>query len=213
VKIATATFVKSATTPAHYPAPCLPEVAFAGRSNVGKSSLINCLLQKKGLAKTSHTPGRTRLLNFYLVNDAWLFVDLPGYGYARASEEIQRQWGPMVETYLRRRDNLRLVLLILDIRRDPEERDLNFLAWLKEHGIHVTLVITKADKLSRSGALARKRLIEHQCGMPTGAVLFSALTAQGRLDILTTIQLAAQVAGHCLQRTATAHVLAKTGRA
>jgi GTP-binding protein len=190
VKIHSAEFVKSATAPAHYPPPRLPEIAFAGRSNVGKSALINCLAQKKGLAKTSNTPGRTRLINFYLVNGAWSFVDLPGYGYARVAEAMRREWRPMVESYLLGRESLRLVLLVLDVRRDPGEHDLNFFDWLRQRGIPVMLVITKADKLSRAAALARRRQIESRCGLPAGVegVLFSAVTAQGRIDILKAIQ-------------------------
>ncbi len=130
MKILSAEFVLSAKEPAHYPPAVLPEIAFAGRSNVGKSSLINTLLNRKGLARTSNTPGRTQEINFFRVNDRFAFIDLPGYGYAKVPESIRKQWGPMVETYLRERDTLRLVVLILDVRRDPSEEDLQLIDWL-----------------------------------------------------------------------------------
>lgn len=119
MKILSAEFIKSATAPPHYPEGVFPEVAFVGRSNVGKSSLINVLVGQKNLAKTSNTPGRTQLINFFLINHHYVFVDLPGYGFARVPEAVRRNWGPMVETYLKERPNLRLVILIMDIRRDP----------------------------------------------------------------------------------------------
>ena len=130
MKVLSAEFVLSAKEPAHYPPAVLPEIAFAGRSNVGKSSLINTLLNRKRLARTSNTPGRTQEINFFRVNDRFAFIDLPGYGYAKVPESIRKQWGPMVETYLRERDTLRLVVLILDVRRDPSEEDLQLIDWL-----------------------------------------------------------------------------------
>ena len=122
MKITSAKFIKSATEPAHYPGDGLPEVAFAGKSNVGKSSLINSLVNRKGLAQTSSAPGRTRLINFFTVNDRYSFVDLPGYGYARVPTEMKKKWGPMVEAYLLNRRSLRLVIVIVDIRRELSGR-------------------------------------------------------------------------------------------
>jgi GTP-binding protein len=190
VKIPKAQFIKSATASSHYPAVNLPEIAFAGRSNVGKSSLINTLVGQKGLARTSNTPGRTRLINFYDINETWCFVDLPGYGYARVSEEERRAWGPMVETYLQERRTLRLVLLILDIRREPGEHDLTFRAWLVERGFPFRFVLTKSDKLSRMQLLARKGEIARMLGLPLPGepIVFSAKTGAGREDIWRVIK-------------------------
>ncbi len=177
-----AAFLKSAFVEAHYPPPAMPEIAFAGRSNVGKSSLINALLGRKRLARTSSTPGRTQALNFFLVQDRFYFVDLPGYGYARVPLEVKKSWGAMVETYLRRRVNLRGVVLILDIRREPTEGDIQLLQWLNRYRIHPIPVLTKVDKLSRSRSAARADLIGTRLrafarDQPT---VFSAKTLQGR---------------------------------
>jgi GTP-binding protein len=148
VKIASATFVKSAVSPGQFPADRLPEVAFVGRSNVGKSSLINSLLGSPGLAKTSSTPGRTQLINFFLVNNGFYFVDLPGYGYARVPLEIKRTWGPMVQGYLATRANLVLVVVITDARHEPARLDLQMTEWLQSKGKPFIVVATKSDKLS-----------------------------------------------------------------
>ena len=135
MKIQSAEFIKSATRPSDYPEDRLPEIAFIGRSNVGKSSLINRLVLRGRLARTSNTPGRTQLINFFLVNRRHVFVDLPGYGFARVPDAVRRSWGPMLERYLRERRSLRLVVLIMDIRRDPVGEDLDLLAWLHEQAI------------------------------------------------------------------------------
>ncbi|MHB8772032.1 MAG: ribosome biogenesis GTP-binding protein YihA/YsxC [Syntrophales bacterium] len=185
MKVLTAEFVLSAKAPAHYPPALLPEIAFAGRSNVGKSSLINALVKKKGLARTSNTPGRTQEINFFRVNGRFGFIDLPGYGYAKVPEAIKRNWGPMIETYLRERETLRLVVLILDVRRDPSEEDCQLLGWLRHYSLPVLVVLTKIDKVSRSQRAERQRLIGADLGLPAGVstLLFSAQTGEGK-DLL-----------------------------
>jgi GTP-binding protein len=186
--IHSAEFVKSAIKPEGYPDPDLPEIAFAGRSNVGKSSLINVLVNRKRLVKTSATPGRTQLLNFFRVNDRICFVDLPGYGYAKVPETVRRQWGPMVERYLSKRSCLRGVILILDIRRTPKEEELNLLAWLAERRIPARAVLTKTDKLSKSRRQQRQRAVAETLAVPADdLLLFSAKTRQGRRELWTRI--------------------------
>jgi len=185
MKVVSAEFVKSAETPSQYPVGDMPEVAFVGRSNVGKSSLINCILQRKKLAHTSNTPGRTQLINFFLINKDFIFVDLPGYGYAKVPGAIKKKWGPMIETYLQTREALRLVVMILDIRRDPAEDDLSLIAWFGQYEIPVFFVLTKADKLSKSNRLQRQAAIRERLGLPRGQepLLFSAKSGEGA-DIL-----------------------------
>jgi GTP-binding protein len=182
MKILSAEFVLSAKEPAHYPPARLPEIAFAGRSNVGKSSLINTLLNRKKLARTSNTPGRTQEINFFLVNERFAFVDLPGYGYAKVPEAIRKRWGPMVETYLRERDTLRLVVVILDVRRDPSEEDLQLMEWLQFYGIPFLICLTKADKVSRNEFVNRRRLIGKglRISPEPELIAFSAKTGEGK---------------------------------
>jgi GTP-binding protein len=182
MRVLSAEFVLSAKEPAHYPPAVLPEVAFAGRSNVGKSSLINALLNRKKLARTSNTPGRTQEINFFRVNDRFAFIDLPGYGYAKVPESIRKWWGPMVETYLRERDTLRLVVLILDVRRDPSEEDLQLIDWMRCYQIPFLIVLTKTDKVSNNEFSDRRRRIVERIGLPaeTPFVAFSAKTGTGK---------------------------------
>jgi GTP-binding protein len=182
--IKSAEFVISAVRPQQYPAEELPEFAFAGRSNVGKSSLINTLVSRKKLVQTSSTPGKTRLINFFRVNDALMFVDLPGYGYARVSEEERRKWRPMIEKYLAGRENLKAVVLILDIRRTPNAEDALLLNWLSRRGITPVLVVTKADKLSKTSQAKQLKIIAGALEVdPDELVLFSAKSRLGR-DVL-----------------------------
>jgi GTP-binding protein len=185
MKSISAEFIKSATKPAHYPDENLPEVAFVGRSNVGKSSLINTLVQQKNLAKTSNTPGRTQLINFFKINDRVFFVDLPGYGFAKVPLSIKKKWGPMVETYLKERQNLKLVIFIFDIRRTPAADDVSLLEWFNLYNISVLFVLTKMDKLSRTQANKRKNEIKGYLGLPLeiNPILFSARTGEGKETI------------------------------
>lgn len=145
MKVTSAKFAKSATSPEHYPRDGRPEIAFIGRSNVGKSSLINSLLGVRGLARTSSTPGRTQLINFFLINDAFYFVDLPGYGYARVPRDVKKHWGPMVEKYLATRPNLMLSIVITDSRHEPTELDLLMKEWLEASEKPFIIVATKVE--------------------------------------------------------------------
>lgn len=189
-----ATFVKSASTPDGFPRPGPPEIAFAGRSNVGKSSLINTLTGVKGLAKTSSTPGRTRLLNFFAVTPpsgpGVTFVDLPGFGYAKVPHEMRKGFGTLIDAYIETRDTLKLVIVIIDARRGPEDEELDMIPWLEEHGRRPLVVLTKADKLSKSqrgpaAAAARKVL-----ALKRDPLLFSATTTEGIPELWRTIALA-----------------------
>jgi GTP-binding protein len=154
-----ATFVTSAAAPSDFPAPSLPEIAVVGRSNVGKSSLINALVGQDGLARTSRTPGRTRLLNWFQIDakPSFHLVDLPGYGYAAVNVGLKESWKPLIEAYLAKRETLAGVLLLIDIRRGPEEEELDFVPWLAERGVPVVVALTKSDKLAKN-----KRMLEVQ---------------------------------------------------
>jgi GTP-binding protein len=146
--IKSAEFICSNTQISRLPPPTKPEYAFIGRSNVGKSSLINMLTQKKGLAKTSQTPGKTQLINHFYVNESWYIVDLPGYGYARASKTQKATWNKFIQTYLDKRESLQCVMVLIDSRLEPQKIDLEFCSWLGEKGLPFALVFTKADKQS-----------------------------------------------------------------
>jgi len=189
VIIRSAVFNKSATRPSNYPPGEHPEVAFAGRSNVGKSSLINVLVERKKLVRTSSTPGRTQLLNFFDINDEFSLVDLPGYGFAKVPLAVKREWGPMIRTYLEARANLRAVVLLFDIRRIPRDEDLQLLDWLEEFSIPTIPVITKADKVSRSQRLKHVKQIAAATGLPQDAFsLFSARDKEGRDEVWERIE-------------------------
>jgi GTP-binding protein len=190
-------FLKSVFAESDYPPPDRPEVAFAGRSNVGKSSLINALVHRKGLAKTSATPGRTQALNFFSVADRFYMVDLPGYGYAVASREAKKSWKRMIEIYLSHRENLKAVVVILDIRRDPSKGDLELIQSLKEYQRRAILVLTKSDKLSRHQVISRAQAIRQELktiseDVPT---IFSAKTREGREEVWGRIIRAAEIEG------------------
>jgi GTP-binding protein len=187
--IRSAEFVTSAVKPNQYPEALLPEVAFAGRSNVGKSSLINTLVNRKRLVKTSATPGRTQLINYFTVNDALFLVDLPGYGYAKVPAAVKRKWGPMIETYLKGRRTLTAVVLILDVRRIPGVEEQNFIDWLKMYGRQSILVLTKADKLSKTKQKKQKQAIGAALGMAESElILFSAKTRLGQKAVWSAIE-------------------------
>lgn len=179
--IKSAEFIKSAVKPAQYPDEALPEFAFTGRSNVGKSSLINTLVNRKRLVKTSATPGRTQLINFFLINKTFSFVDLPGYGYAKVPASVRKKWGPMIETYLSTRKTLKGVALIMDVRRIPGLQDLNFIEWLYYYHIPGMLILTKADKLSKTKQLTQKAAIAKALSVDKDdLILFSAKSRLGK---------------------------------
>ncbi len=179
--IKSAEFVTSAVKPPQYPPGDLPEIAFAGRSNVGKSSLINTLVNRKHLVKTSSTPGRTQLINFFNINGNLAFVDLPGYGYARVPAAVRKKWGPMIETYLSTRKTLKGVVIILDIRRMPREEEHNLIDWLAHYAIASIVVLTKTDKLSKTKVIKQQTaIVEALAVAKDDTILFSAKTRLGR---------------------------------
>jgi len=170
------------------PESSLPEVAFAGRSNVGKSSLLNTLVRRKSFARVSRTPGRTREINFFRINNTFVLVDLPGYGYARISKEKKAGWRPMIESYLRRTTQLRGMVLLLDIRREPSEDDRAMLDFLAELGVPTIVALTKADKLNKAGARERTTEISRSLALEADQVIqFSAQSGEGRLELLQAI--------------------------
>ena len=174
-----------------------PEVAFAGKSNVGKSSLINALMNRKSLARTSSQPGKTQTINFYNVNDSVYFVDLPGYGYARVSEEVKAGWGKMVENYLHGSRQLRAVFLLLDIRHKPSENDCVMYDWIRNQGYQPIIIATKLDKINRSQVQRQVKLLREtlRAEKDVRIVPFSAASKQGREDIYEIIEEILQGAG------------------
>ncbi len=189
MKIVSAEFLISAVKAQQYPDDGLPEIAFAGRSNVGKSSLINTLLNRKRLVKTSSTPGKTQLINFFSINREFLFVDLPGYGYAKVPMQLRRQWKPMIETYLTTRSVLKGLVLLLDIRRNPGSEEIRFLQWLRQQRLASILVLTKVDKLSKNKQGQRQRQIESALCIPaSNFILFSAKSRQGKQTLWRQIE-------------------------
>jgi GTP-binding protein len=189
---------RAARTPEDFPRDGRPQICFAGRSNVGKSSLLNTLVGRRDVARTSKTPGRTREIHFFLVADRFYFVDLPGYGYAKVSRGMRRQWGELIEAYILDSESLRLMIVILDIRHDPSEDDLDLIAWLESRRISYLLALTKCDKVSGSVAQRQHQRILEVIGAQTGpagalstgplcAVRFSARTGEGRLELVRAI--------------------------
>ncbi len=176
MKVTSATFIGAASEPGRFPAPSFPEVAFAGRSNVGKSSAINRLVGRRGLARTSSTPGRTQQLNFFAIDDKLVLVDLPGYGYAKVSQAARAAWRPLVESYLGTRGVLAGVVLIVDVRRGLEEEEHQMLDFLAALRTPVLLIATKIDKLNRSG---QAKALQALAASALPIVPFSAVTGEG----------------------------------
>lgn len=179
-----------AVSPSQYPIGDFPEIALVGRSNVGKSSLINKMVNRKALARTSSTPGKTRTINFYNINDILYFVDLPGYGYAKVSKEEKAKWGKIIEEYLNERESLRFVILLVDSRHEPTKDDVLMLQWIKASKKKVVVVATKADKLtknqlSKSMYVIKKTLTMEQDDM---LVFFSSQTGAGRDELWRVIE-------------------------
>jgi GTP-binding protein len=184
VKVTNATFVGAASEPGRFPAPSFPEVAFAGRSNVGKSSAINRLVGRRGLARTSSTPGRTQQLNFFAIDDKLVLVDLPGYGYAKVSLAARAAWRPLVESYLGARGALAGVIIIVDVRRGLEEEEHQLIEFLAALAIPMLVLATKIDKLNRS---AQAKAVKALAASDVPIVPFSAVTGEGVAAVWRTI--------------------------
>ena len=180
--IKTATFVKSSGKWQECPEPNMPEYAFIGRSNVGKSSLINAMMNHKDLAKTSGTPGKTQLINHFLVNENWYLTDLPGYGYAKVSESVKEKWGKMVEKYFKMSKQLKMVFLLVDIRHAPSENDRIMYDWIVYHGYQPVIIATKLDKIKRSQKDKQIKNIKESLKVQPDTIIipFSSETKQGR---------------------------------
>jgi len=184
MKIRSAEFVTSAPTLESAPPPELPEFPLVGRSNVGKSSLINCLLGRR-IAKTSNTPGKTRLMNFFRINESFMFVDLPGYGYAKVSQTMRAHWDRELQRYLRERDTLRMILHIIDARHGPLANDVEMHSWLRERGLPLLVVLGKGDKISRSQLMRQRQATAAALKLHVKDVVpFSATTRDGRDELL-----------------------------
>ncbi|MCR4596752.1 MAG: ribosome biogenesis GTP-binding protein YihA/YsxC [Lachnospiraceae bacterium] len=167
-----------------------PEVAFAGKSNVGKSSLINAIMNRKSYARTSQSPGKTQTINYYNINDELYLVDLPGYGYAKAGKELVAGWGKLIEDYLYQSKVLKSVFLLIDIRHEPSENDRLMYDWVRSRGYEPVIIATKADKIKRSQLTKQVKIIRDTLGMPEGSLLFpfSAISKQGRDEIVDYIE-------------------------
>ena len=175
-----------AVKPSQYPAPDLREIAFAGRSNVGKSSLLNLLTGRRKLARVSGSPGKTRTINFYIINDAFRIVDLPGYGYAKVAKSVSAGWGEMMERYLQNRENLVKVVQLVDIRHAPSKQDVEMYEYLRHYGLDGLVVATKADKISRNQMAKQMKLIKQTLGLSSEDVVIpvSALKKTGYQELL-----------------------------
>jgi GTP-binding protein len=190
--IRSATFIKSSAKLSQCPPPDKPEFAFIGRSNVGKSSLINLLVNQRNLAKTSSKPGKTQTINHFEVNSQWYLVDLPGYGFASVSQETRAAWTKMLETYLLKRENLMCVFVLLDCRVEPQGKDMDFITWLGENNVPLSLLFTKTDKISKNELFKsinkyKKELNKLWDELPP-ITLTSAETKVGRNEVLSTIE-------------------------
>ena len=183
MKIRSAEFILSASSPWQFPPPTLPEIAFAGRSNVGKSTLINSLLNRKKLVKTSSTPGKTQLINFFNINDKFHFVDLPGYGFAKVPENVRKQWQRLIESYLQERESLRNVVLIVDSRHRITTQDRQLKEWLDYYERPVIIVASKVDKLKRGQIQKHLKIIRQDLALDTTPLAHSSLEKGRREDI------------------------------
>jgi GTP-binding protein len=185
MKVNHAEFVISAVGPDQYPQDALPEVALAGRSNVGKSSLINKLINRKNLARTSSTPGKTQTLNYYKINEDLYFVDFPGYGYAKVSKQTREQWGRMIERYLLERETLKLVLHVIDLRHPPSRDDQAMFEWLRHYQVPACIVTTKADKIPKGKWQRHLKIIKDELGADATVplVLFSSESGMGKEEL------------------------------
>lgn len=190
MKITSAEFIKSTLEPAQYPRDRKPEIAFVGRSNVGKSSLLNKLLGRKGLAKTSGTPGKTQTLNFFLINNAFYFVDLPGYGYAKVPKALKEQWNQVMFQYLQDREPLQLVVSLMDSRHKPTDNDLQMLEILEEAEVPTVIVATKIDKLGKAARDENLKRMHQVIGLEEESAIlpFSSETGDGVKDLWEVIQ-------------------------
>lgn len=189
MEIKKAEFVISAVKKAQYPEDGRPEIAFVGRSNVGKSTLINTLTNRRKLVKVSSTPGKTRLINFFLINDNMYFVDLPGYGYAKVSKKEKENWGYIMEQYLVERDQLKKIVLLVDSRHKPTSDDINMYNWIKHYNYEVLVVGTKLDKLKRNDINKNKKIIRDTLKMDKDdkILLISSLNKEGKEEVLEQI--------------------------
>lgn len=185
MKVNQAEFVISAVGPSQYPQDALPEIALAGRSNVGKSSLINRMINRRNLARTSSQPGKTQTLNYYRINNDVYFVDLPGYGYAKVSQEQRRKWGQFIEQYLLHREPLKLLMLLIDSRHEPSKDDVLMYDWVKHIGIPMVVIATKADKLPKSQWQKHVKVVKETLGIPKDDpfILFSSETGMGKEEL------------------------------
>ena len=182
-------FITSAVVSGQYPKDGLAEVAFVGKSNVGKSSLINTLTNRKKLAKVSGTPGKTRLVNFFMINKAMYYVDLPGYGYAKISKAAQQSWGQMIESYLKGRTTLKKIVLLVDSRHKPTDDDILMHNWIKHYGIECIVVATKIDKLTKNEMFKSDKLIKETLGLAEEEKImhFSSLKKLGKEELINKI--------------------------
>ena len=189
MKITSAEFLTGAVSYKQYPDSAYPELAFAGRSNVGKSSLINSLLNRKKLVKTSQTPGKTQEINFFKINNDFIFTDLPGYGFAKVPQPVRKRWGKMIEDYLLNRETLLAVIFIIDLRRRPSQLDLSLQRWLEAHEVEYLLVGTKVDKLSQSEIKKQKDKLNvaYFDGGEGELLVYSSKSSRGRKELWSKI--------------------------
>lgn len=189
MEIKQAEFIISAVKRAQFPTDNLPEIAFVGRSNVGKSSIINAITNRRKLVKVSGTPGKTRLINFFLINNDSYFVDLPGYGYAKISKEAKKEWGKMIETYLKDRQELKKVILLLDCRRVPNEDDILMYNWIIHYGYKCMIIATKSDKLTKRELSISEKTIKDKLKLNSdeGIQFYSSLKKVGTDIVLDKI--------------------------